>query len=77
MMKYLAVKERHHDPATGMYTAWGIKGWQTGDRRQAVIAYIPNVFHSEREAEYFASLCTQLNLSIFRLSDVVEDYLAE
>lgn len=77
MMKYQAVKEMHHDPDIGTYTAWGIKGWQTSDTERAVIAYIPDVFLCKRDAEHFASLCTQLNISISHLSDVVEDYLAE
>lgn len=77
MMKYQAVKERHYDPNTGTYTAWGIKGWQTSDRGRNVIAYIPDIFLCKRDAEHFAALCTQLNISIPHLSDVVEDYLAE
>lgn len=55
--------------------AWGIKGWQTSGREQNTIAYIPNVFLCKKDAQHFASLCTQLNLTISHLSVVVEDYL--
>ena len=77
MAKYLyqAVKENHHHPDIGTYTAWGIKGWQASDRNRLVIAYIPDVFLCQKDAEHFASLCTRLNLAIYLLSDVVEDYL--
>lgn len=77
MVKYQAVKEKHHHPNSGTYTAWGIKGWRASDREQTVIAYIPHVFFCKKDAEHFASLCTQLNMDISRLSDVVEDYLAD
>ena len=77
MMKYQAVKETHHHPDVGTYTAWGIKGWRTSDRERTVVAYIPEVFLCKKDAELFASLCTQLNISISHLPDVVEDYLSE
>ena len=77
MVTYRAVKEKHHNPDIGTYTAWGIKGWQDDDRERTVIAYIPDVFLCKRDAEHFASLCTKLNIAISRLSDVVKDYLAE
>lgn len=76
MAKYQAVKEKHHRPDIGTYTSWGIKGWQEDDKDRTVIAYIPDVFLRKEDAERFASLCTKLNISISRLSDVVEDYLA-
>ena len=76
MIKYRAVKEKHHHADIGTYTAWGIMGWRTSDRERAVIAYIPDVFLRKKDAEQFASLCTRLNVAICHLSDVVEDYLA-
>ena len=76
MIQYRAVKEVHHHPEIGTYTAWGIKGWLDNDRERSVIAYIPDVFLCKKEAEHFAALCTQLNLAFTRLIDVVEDYLA-
>lgn len=76
MVKYQAVKEKHHHPDIGTYTAWGIMGWRTSDRERTVIAYIPDVFLCKKDAQHFASLCTQLNIAISHLYDVVEDYLA-
>lgn len=76
MIQYQAVKEKHHHPDIGAYTAWGIKGWRTGEREQVVIAYIPDIFLHQKEAERFASLCTQLNVAFVHLFDVVQDYLA-
>lgn len=76
MVQYRAVKEIHHHPEIGTYTAWGIKGWLDDDRERTVIAYIPDVFLCKKEAEHFAALCTQLNLAFTRLTDAVEDYLA-
>ena len=76
MIKYQAVKEEHHHPDIGTYTAWGIQGWLLDDGEQTAIAYIPDVFLCKKDAEGFASLCTQLNLATSHLSDVVEDYLA-
>ena len=73
--QYQAVQEQHSHPDIGTYTAWGIKGWQTGDGNSAVIAYIPDVFLHQQDAEHFASLCTKRNLAICHLSDAVEDYL--
>lgn len=34
MAKYRAVKEKHHHPDIGTYTAWGVKGWQASDRKK-------------------------------------------
>ena len=76
MVKFRAVKETHYHPDIGTYTAWGIKGWRVDDKERTVIAYIPDVFLCKQEAEHFAALCTFLNISISRLPDVVEDYLA-
>lgn len=76
MVQYQAVKETHRHPDIGAYTAWGIKGCQLSNRKRNVVKYIPDVFPSQKDAEDFASLCTQLNLAICHLSDVVEDYLA-
>lgn len=77
MVRYRAVKETHHHPDIGTYTAWGIMGWREDDKARTIVAYIPDVFLCKGEAEYFASLCTKLNLAISRLPDVVEDYLAK
>ena len=76
MVKYQAVREKLHHPDIGTYTAWGTMGWRTSDRERAVIAYIPDVFLCKTDAQHFASLCTQLNIAISHLSDVIEDYLA-
>ena len=76
VVKYRAVKETHHHPYIGTYTAWGIMGWRTSDKERTVIAYIPDVFLCKKDAQRFASLCTQLNIDILHLSDVVKDYLA-
>ena len=75
--QYQAVQEQHSHPDIGTYTAWGIKGWQASDRNRIVIAYIPDIFLRQKDAEHFASLCTRLNLAIYHLSDVVKDYLEE
>ena len=76
MTKYQAVMEKHHHPDIGTYTAWGIKGWQISDVKRAAIVYIPDVFIRKKDAKHFASLCTQFNIALYHLSDVVEDYLA-
>lgn len=76
MITYQAVKEKHHHPDIGTYMAWGIKSWQTSGRERTVAAYIPDIFLCKKDAEHFASLCTQLNVAISHLSDIVEDYLA-
>ena len=74
MVKYRAVKEKHHDPDIGTYTAWGIRGWRVDDKDRTVIDYIPDVFLSRRDAEQFASLYSRLNIAVFRPSDI-EDCL--
>lgn len=75
MVKYQAVQEKHSHPDIGEYTAWGIKGWQPDDLDEKVIAYIPDIFLRQKDAERFASLCTQMNLSLIHFNDAVEDYL--
>lgn len=77
MVKYQAVEEQHCHPDIGTYTAWGIRGWNENGGSEPVSAYIPDVFLHKNDAEKFASLCTRLNVAIYHLSDVVEDYLAK
>lgn len=77
MVKYQAVEEKHYHPDIGAYTAWGIRGWHESGGKGTVSAYIPDVFLRKKDAEDFASLCTRLNVAIYHLSDVVEDYLAK
>lgn len=77
MARYQAVKEKHKHPDAGAYTAWGIRGRQTGDGKVTADAYIPDVFLCEKDAENFACMCTKLDLAIYHLHDAVEAYLAK
>lgn len=77
MAKYQAVKKKYYHPGIGTYTACGITGWQSSERKQTVIAYIPHVLFCKKDAEYVASQCARLNMDISRLSDVAENYPAE
>lgn len=74
MVIYQAIKETHHHPDIGEYTAWGIKG-QHAHRKKQEAAYIQDVFLDETEAVSFARLCTRMKLSLVHLPDVVEDFL--
>lgn len=77
MVTYQAVKKKYYRPGIGTYTAWDITGWQSSERTQTVIAYIPHVLFCKKDAEYIASQCARLNMEISRLSDVAENYPAE
>lgn len=76
MVQYRAIKERHYQQDIGEYITWGIKGYRCIDEiPEKASVYIPDIFSNEEEAVNFAALCTDMELSLIHLSDVVDDYL--
>ncbi len=76
MVRYRAIKEKHYHQDIGEFIAWGIRGSCSDDEiPEKSCVYIPCIFLNEKEAVDFAQLCTNMDLSLIHLTDVVDDYL--
>ena len=73
--KPLLIKEEQYNQEHGVYTAYGICGYELAQNVMRETIYLPDVFLSKTVAERFVALCNELELSLVHLYDAVQDAL--
>ena len=71
----LTIKEEQYNQEHGVYTAYGICGYELAQNVMRETIYLPDVFLSKTVAERFVALCNELELSLVHLYDAVQDAL--
>lgn len=75
MYQYRFIKEEQYNQEHGVYTAYGICGYELAQNVMRETIYLPDVFLSKTVAERFVALCNELELSLVHLYDAVQDAL--
>ena len=63
MYQYRFIKEEQYNQEHGVYTAYGICGYELAQNVMRETIYLPDVFLSKTVAERFVALCNELELT--------------
>lgn len=73
---YAVTEESGTNEEVGKYKAYGLNVYEQKDDEMVLIRAVSDLFLDEQQAQKFAKLCTEEQLDVIHLDDVIDDMLA-